>query len=484
MALTSQHPSYIQLLDDWRLMRDTYAGERAVKFAGIEYLPPTPSMVLDGMKTGQQGLAAYERYKLRAVFWDYVSDAVEALVGMLNQKPAVIKLPPQMEPLRHNASREGETLDQLLRRIHEQQLVYGRLGLLADLPEGVTTAALPYLALYSTISIINWSSSHDNVGKDVTELVVLDESGYELSSDFNWTLKMKYRVLRTNASGIYVAGTFEASGYSESELKILSFRSRDLKIIPFTFVNTKDVIAEPDNPPLLGLARLCLAIYRGEADYRQSLFMQGQDTLVIIGEAPTANSTDIVGLDTAKRVGAGATIEVNLGGDAKYIGVSATGLPEQRTSLENDKMAASTKAGQLVSPQAGKQESGDALTTRISAQTASLMTIARTGAAGLQLALQNIAIWMGLDPETVSVEPNIEFLSRLMTAKDLSDLMDARIKGSPMSLRSIHGNMLVRGMTDLTFEEELKQIVEEQTLKGAQPPIVTPPVAPTKPAQV
>jgi Domain of unknown function (DUF4055) len=487
MALNSQHPDFQRMVPDWALMSDAYAGERTIKEKGQLYLPATPSMVIDGMKSDKdRGYQAYLRYKQRAVFWDYVSDAVEALVGMMHQKPPVIKLPAVMEPLRVKASREGETLHQLLRRIHEQQLVNGRLGLLADLQAVISTdpSVVPYLALYNATAVVNWDVNHDNQGTDVTELVVLNETTYERNSDFGWDKVEKYRVLKL-ADGMdvghpprtYIAGVFKygsvASDYSPADMAAPMYRGRTLTEIPFTFVNSKDVLASPDNPPLLGLANLCLAIYRGEADYRQSLFMQGQDTLVIIGGAPSEDGPDPV--DTAQRVGAGATIQVNLGGDAKYIGVSATGLAEQRTALENDKLAASTKAGQLVSPQAGKQESGDALTTRISAQTASLMQIAITGAAGLEMALKGIARWMGANEDEVSVEANTEFLDHLMTAKDLSDLMDARTKGSPMSLKTIHDNMIARGMTELTFEEEVAQIVTEQTLKGAAPLIVPDP---------
>jgi hypothetical protein len=236
---------------------------------------------------------------------------------------------------------------------------------------------------------------------------------------------------------------------------------------------------------LIGLARICLAIYRGEADYRQSLFMQGQDTLVIIGGTPINDPSDPRNGegDTARRVGAGATIDVNVGGDAKYIGVGGEGLAEQRSSLENDKQAAASKAGQLISPAAGKQESGDALTTRVSAQTASLTTIAKTGAAALEAILKQIARWMGLNEAEVIVEANTEFLDQLMTFKDLSDAMDARMKGAPTSLKSIHDNMLARGMTEMTFEEEIAQILIEKSMPGAQPvepPSVT--AAAVKPA--
>ncbi len=502
MSVTAEHPEYTSMQPDWVVMQDTYAGERAVKVKGSTYLDPTPAMLLDGVSTATSpGAIAYDRYKRRAVFWDFVSEAVQRLSGMMHAKPANIKLPAVMEALRARASREGETLQHFLRRINEQQLVYGRLGLLADLPAKVITdpKAVPYIALYDALSLINWDVSHDDEGVDVTQLVVLNETSFERNQEFSWEEIQKYRVLEMSPVVIEVAPSVEgqepvaslqANTYYSAVYRMVGgnddkqnmvapmYKGRTLNKIPFEFVNSKDLLSSPDKPPLLGLAMLCLTIYRGEADYRQSLFMQGQDTLVIIGGAPVdepALGPDAIGVgqsstdSTARRVGAGATIEVNLGGDAKYIGVDSAGLPEQRSALENDKLAASTKAGQLVSPKAGKQESGDALTTRISSQVASLMSIAVTGAAGLERILKTIAEWMGANPDEVSVEANTEFVDQLMTFKDLADAMDARQKGAPMSLKSIHDNMVARGMSELSFEEEIKQIVEELTLQGAAP---------------
>ena len=90
--------------------------------------------------------------------------------------------------------------------------------------------------------------------------------------------------------------------------------------IPFVFINSKDLSTIPDKPPLDSLARLALAIYRAEADYRQNLFMQGQDTLVRIGSTFEQDDEN-----KAVRMGAGARLDMPVNGDAMYIGVSGKG---------------------------------------------------------------------------------------------------------------------------------------------------------------
>lgn len=472
MGLESTHPQYDQFTDDWVTQRDLQKGERAVKAKETAYLPATPGMILDGMKKGEVGYQIYQNYLRRAVFPEYVAEGVEVLVGMLHHKDATIELPAPMEPLREKATLHGESLQALLRRINTEQLITGRVGLLADMPETPDQAnPLPYIATYISESIRNWDEADDAKGFVALNLVVLDEGGYTRESDFTWKVFKRYRVLQLgdiatneqNGMGVYLMGVFDDVGntnnltYDVTKMKAPTLRGKMLKQIPFVFINTRDLISTPDEPPLLGLGKLVLAIYRGEADYRQGLFMTGQDTLVVIGGTQKNSET---GAEEPLRTGAGSKIDVEQGGDAKYIGVNSQGLAEQRTALENDRKRAESKSGQLIQAKSS-QESGQALKTRLTAQTATLNQIALTGALGLQSVLRKVAEWMGLDPETVVVKPNMEFGEVNLEVTDLSTLTDARTKGFPISKKSMHQLAVERRLTTLSFEEEMDQIQEE-----------------------
>ncbi len=131
MGVDSKNPLYAKHLPDWDQMRDTYKGERVIKDAGTKYLPATAGMVADGfVRPEQKGFKAYKSYRQRAVFPDIVNEAIEALLGVMHHKPATIELPESMEILRDNATMRNESLQMLLRRINEEQLALGRVGLL------------------------------------------------------------------------------------------------------------------------------------------------------------------------------------------------------------------------------------------------------------------------------------------------------------------------------------------------------------------
>lgn len=474
MALNSPNPYYSTFLEDWKLVRAAYRGERVVKEKGVEYLPATAGMVADGMNGANvtsQGYKDYEAYKLRAIFPDHVAMAVEFYIGLLHKRDCQFELPPQMAYLEERATEQGDTLKQLLRKINEQQLVAGRLGILGDFAATPTIGDVePRVAMYLAEACINWDEGPVEQDKErQLKIVVLNESeAVRMPGDFTWTTLEKYRVLmlgrmdemnNPDAKPVYRSGLFiqdSANGlnYSDDAMEEPSIRGKTLEELPFVFVNTKDIASNPDDPPLLGLARICLAIYRGEADYRQNLFMQGQDTLVVInGKTPLEG--EVI------RTGAGQRIDVKHQGDAKYIGVSATGLPEQRQALENLYMQADKMAGQVIDTRSKDKESGEALNTRMAAQTATLNQIAVTGAAALQKLLRTMAVWLGANPEAVKVTPNLEFADGNLSAEDFSKLVSAKTAGLPLSEESLHALLKDNGFTAMTYEDEMGKVEGE-----------------------
>ena len=109
MAVSSKHPMYSLMMEDWVEMRDTYMGERKVKEEGEKYLPATSGMRMDGTSPGQAGYNAYLAYITRASYPDTVRPAVHAMVGVMHHKPPVIELPARLERMREHATVHGRS---------------------------------------------------------------------------------------------------------------------------------------------------------------------------------------------------------------------------------------------------------------------------------------------------------------------------------------------------------------------------------------
>ncbi len=474
MAIDTKNPRYDEMIEEWIQLRDLFKGEKVVKDKGQTYLHATSANNFDGMNIGDDGRRDYEAYKARARVPNYIKRAVQKLVGLIHQKEATIELPKIMEPLLFSATVEGESLFALLRRINTEQLLLGRIGVMADFSSMPTSQnILPYLTTYDAERIINWDVNYSDEEVQKTRLVVLDETRMKMNAeDLTWDSVKAFRALAlmdgdvldayNNVIPMYKTALFVDEGgktlsFDKSEMLAPSFRGSTLNQIPFVFINSVDCLAEPDDAPLTDLGNLSLTIYRADADYRQTLFMQSQDTLVITGASA---EFDDEGNKKETRVGSGARIDLDIGGSAQYVGVTSTGLAEQRSSLENDKKEASELSGSLVA-EGNNAESGVALNTRITAKTATLNEIAMTGAAGLEKILKLCAVWIGANPEEVSVTPNLEFTDFAFNGLEFVQLMTARAQGAPLSLESIHALMVERGLTKLSFEDEQNRILEE-----------------------
>ena len=485
-SLDTRHPSYSAHIKDWELCRDCERGERQIKDKGQCYLAATAAMIADGYpNTGTKGYADYCIYISRAVFHGYLERAVDRHMGQLWEKEPKVEMPTSMEPLREKCNRKGESLMQLLRLMQDECLTTGRLGLFADMPQGkkneeggtdpIKGDILPYINMYKAEHIINWDEGEtDQVVHDSLNLVVLDESSPIRKDIFSWEWQKKWRVLMlgdpqineednasiVNGGDFYKAGVFtDEQTFSIEQMVEPSWKGNKLNHIPFVFVNSKDIVPEPDDPPLLQLARKDITIYHGEADYRQTLFLQGQYVFTIIGD-----QEDDPNNPKPVRTGAGSLLRIpNPQATVQYVGIDGKGgLEEQRLAIENDMREAEVLSGTLTDQRSNQKESGDALGKRMAGQSASLRSIAINCALGLQTILRSIAVWMGEDPEKVIITPNLEFNEVKLTPKDIHDLQSSKTAGAPISDEAMHWNVKRSGLTPFEYDDENEKISEEE----------------------
>ena len=468
MGVTEQHPEYAAKLPKWDKLRDTHEGEDCIKGRRFKYLKPTSGMLEDGDANGESaGGAEYDAYIDRARFPDFVKEAVKGLLGVMHEEPPQIKLPAKLEHLRQRATLDGESLEMVLTRINTAQLITGRLGLMAEVD---AANRQPYLALYNAHDPTNWDETAPEYGKHL-RMVVLNESGPQRKEMFKWEVEERHRVLflgespaspdeEVAARPVYRQAILTDGQDFEDVAPIEpTLGTRRSKEIPFVFINPQDVAVSPDDPVFLGLANHALSVYRREADYGQSLFLQGQDTFVTIGDRNKPVGKDQT--SESVRTGAGAHVSMRTGGDVKFVGVDSSGLPEQRKALENDYSRAKDMQGNLIDDSKRAAESGEALEIRVSAKTCTLHQLVGAGAFGLEKLLRIVARWVGANPDEVEVIPHTKFSEETMGGRDLKELMQAKFEGAPISLRSVHRLMSDRGLTKETFEDELEQIQDE-----------------------
>ena len=462
-----QHPDYVQRRPELIKVYDCLAGEDTIKEKGEDYLPKT---------SGQSDTpAAYTAYVARAVYMNFAENTLTAAKGKMAREKAEVELPTELTSLIHTATPNGDDMQELLDDINEGQIKDGRYGLLVDVPEGEAPES-PWIAKYGALSIINWATVHVGA-KEVLTFLALDESHYEIQCNGTHQYVDQYRVcglydpalqqstpvegalnsipndpnvpddslakegsdsqLTTLGSDpVYWTKVLTASEYAGFDSRtfipaaddIPEYREKPLDFIPFVFINVDNTDATPQKSPLLDVCNLSIAVYRGEADYRQSLFMQGQATPYGVG----INSDERVQLLGAQSMIWANNPEAKLG----FMEVSGAGLSEMRQSQEDLKRSAAEKGSMLVDF-GSERESGKALSIRQGSKTEVLKTIALTGAEGLRTALQYALVWssdatlLALKEATepaVVIAPNLDFSEEdgESLARQLNDLAQAR----------------------------------------------------------
>jgi len=482
-AVSTPHPDFSARQPDWITMFDTNEGQRHIKSKTTTYLQATTGMTAlsaNPKVLSDDGLALYVAYLQRSFFPDLVKETVRALTGILDREPANIELPAALEDMRETATSKGESLNDLLVQMHMNQLLYGRLGILADVDPG---RDLPILIQYPAPQCLNWDDlTETGTGQQIDDgkrseairkllMAVIDESRYERDTGdrFTWNLVSRYRALTLGdgPTPIYTSQV-EREGAFQAAV-VPTIRGKTLDQIPFVFVNTTDLATKPGEVPLINLANLALAIYRGEADHRSALFMSGQDTLVLTGVDLTASDGENPSADQKPIIGSGAYLALpDADADAKFIGPDSQALAEQRTSLENDYTRAGEEGIKLMSSGAGA-EAAETLRIRVAARTATLQTIAMTAASGLESILRICAEWVGANPDEVRVEPNLDFIDESSDATELTKFAAAKKAGTPLSWKSVHNIMRQKDFTEMTFEDEIAQIELEEDMEVFKP---------------
>ena len=442
MSVDEKHPQYTRFVRRWAEMRDHIAGTERIKERGEKYLPKPAAMRDPQDPKGER--SAYNAYKTRAQYPEIVGPSIRSMSGVIHREKAGYEYPDALEYLRERATLDSATLEQLHRRISRELLGVGRCGLMVDTAE---QGGDPYIALYQTEAIINWHETDQGV-----DMVVLDESDWEMNPEtFAWTYVHWHRVLLLE-DGQYVVRLYREGVQMTEDITPQRRGGGRLESLPFVFVDTNDLTPEPDEVPLYGLAQIAAGIYRVDADYRQALFLIAQPQRWVSGvkteNVPSAWGSNIVFVMEDPQAQAG------------ILEFTGQGVGAQRQAMIDGFEQAAQFGARLYDRTSG-QESGEARKIRHGQETATLATIAQTGAAGLEQALGWCAEFMGANSDEVQVEVDTDFMDRTLGAQEMAAIIQAAGQGV-ISDQTAYEQMQAGGRADTerTWEEE-RELIEQ-----------------------
>lgn len=462
MSVSTVHPLYSASLSRWRSVRDSVDGQEAIKGGGELYLPATFAKV---------DADRYLQYIMRAYWMGVTGRTKEALTGMVFRKPPTVDLPPQLQLLIEDIDGAGQSLEQLAKEIVGDELTVGRYGLLVDYPsapEGIDSETerrmglRPTVAAYPAESIINWRFEGVNGKKQLT-LVVLKEAVLKDSTDeFSHETEVVYRVLRLR-DGIYTQQVYSEGGeVNTEEYAPRMAGGAPFDHIPFHIIGSTNNFPEPDVAPLFDLANLNIGHYQVTADHRENLFLHGQLTIGISTELDwetfkNANPNGVV-------VGARAGHFLGKGGS--FTSVTAPESSSLRVALQDLEQQMLALGARLVS-RGGQAETAEAARINASAEASTLDNLVNNTSEGIEAALEDMARFMGLNPESVQYKLNTQYWDQNISAQDLQAIqagvgviyggMDAldMIRAGRIYLRDDRGNETIMQDAADTFVPDL-----------------------------
>lgn len=466
MPVTDRHPLYAKHAQSWRKQRLVIEGEDAVKAAGRDFLPS-----LDGDTE-----ADYEKYKMRASFYEATGRTARALIGELFRKEPTVTFPGSEEILA-SIGKGGESLSRLMVKTTEEQVAPARAGILVD--AGEEDGSPPYAALYCGEHITNWRTERVG-GMDKLVLVVLLEEvpADDREDEFSAKTEDQYRVLRlTQIEGsedpVYIQQVYtehkrmergnEVTEYQlESTVIPRGFGGRTFSEIPFVFFNASNNDPDPDQGPLQGLANLNLSLYRNSADLEHGRHFTALPTGVLSGfQTPD---------DGVIRLGSSQCIvSEDPNSKAFFMEFNGTGLGSiEKGMIEKKKEMAAIGARLLEDPKEGV-EAADTVRLRTAGEFAALASIADAASSGWTRVLELVAFWRAITTKP-TVEFNKDFSTARLAAEDVQQYM-LQVQAGLMSYATYFYN-LKRGeiYPDGWTEDDERRSIEAGPPQGAPMP--------------
>ena len=507
VPVDSTHLDYDTTATAWLRARDVFAGEDAVKAAGVRYLPRLDSQTDD----------EYLAYKSRASFFNATARTADGFVGLIFRREPTVELPAggsgvgrALGNFAEDADMLGTALSAYAKNVVCEVIGVGRAGTLVDWEGEVEQRA--YAVLYTAEQIINWRVARVN-GRNILSLVVLKEcgtpgagggtcvssqrSGESAEGDgFVTEMVEQIRVLKLEQvqsleSGVQSqeSGDVRRSADRRYEYRVELWRrvrsdkrrgkpewqlvetriplrlGKPLPQIPFVFHGPRHSLPDLDKLPLADIIAVNLDHYRLNADYHHGLHFTALPTAWVSGFDKSA--TLRIGSSTA-------WVSETAGATAGFLEFTGQGLTTFERAMDRDERLMAVLGTRMLEGQKRVGETADAIELRQSGENSVLNAVSLSVSDSLTHVLRWVYWWNSTEatPEAIGedqvlVQLNTDFSAKGMASAELKAVVGAWQAGAfsreTMLELFRRGEVLPAGRSN---EEEVRLTAEGQRAEG------------------
>lgn len=469
MPVTTTHPEYDRSIESRSTCRDAIAGQERIKAGTIRYLPAS---------FAEDHPTLYKDFIKRAYWLDVSGRTKAALLGMVFRKPPEQEMGPRLSALIENIDGAGQSLEQVSKDTVGNLLEVGRHGLLVDYPsaaEGMdaeTEASLglrPIISVYPAESIINWRFQSFGAARLLT-LVTLREEIEEGLDEYSHDTKYQYRVLRL-ADGVYTQTLYDDQGQEIREQYAPRMAGgATFNHIPFHIMGAENNLPDVDQPPMLGLVSVNISHYQSTANVEETGWNIGQPMLSLdVGDSDYEEFYALNGgtSDNPPKFKFGS----------RFSFVSKKGKAEIVQALDSDyniklcerKEAQMVMLGARLVQRGVQAETAEASRINASAEASVLDLLTTNASEGIEAALEDMARFLGENPEQVRFKLSNNFWESNLSSQDLMAVI-AGVQGTIYD-RSTALHMIRTGtitLPDGVTDEEIFDRTADGLLDGIQ----------------
>jgi len=451
VAVDATHPDYEMNALAWMRARDVFAGEDAVKAAGVRYLPRLDSQTDD----------EYLAYKCRAAFFNATARTADSFVGLIFRRDPTFKLPEgnsgagrAMGNFLDDADMLGTTLVSYAKNVASEVIGVGRAGTLIDWEDEVERRA--YAVLFPAEQIINWRTARVN-GRNVLSLLVLRElvtDGHRADGakdEFEAETVEQLRVLKL-VPAIHKAGDAAEvkplvgrATAMQCEVEIWQRKpnknkrakpewikmetrtplrlGKPLPLIPFVFHGPRHSLPVVDKLPLADIIAANLDHYRLNADYKHGLHFTALPTAFVSGFDKSASL----------RIGSSTAWVAELpGATAAFLEFKGDGLKTFERAMDRDERHMAVLGTRMLESQKRVGESADAIELRQSGENSVLSAVSLSVSDSLTQVLRWVYWWNstevtpdGVGEDLVLAQLNTDFGAKGLASDEIAAIVAA-----------------------------------------------------------
>lgn len=446
--ITQEHPEYQLHVDDWERVRDSIAGERAIKEKKTKYLPQP-----EGMK-GEFDFA-YTDYITRAHFPLICNYALQGALGVIITKRPEFKVPKALEYILKEATKDGRTISQLFLDVIIEIFKTGRVPLAVDITPDNKFKFIQYKAE----ELINWGKSDNTSPEKDILYTVFKGSEPDTTDRYSHATKPIYTSLELNESSEYVVRTYtQGSNYGIGEEITPEYMGSRLSRIPVVVAGSISNGIDTQPIPLIPVANCSVQIYRKEADLANSEFLSCNPTLIGVG-VDTEERTNVVGSSVF------ATFE-NDQARVFYTTTDTKALTHVKSHIL-DLYNEGIRHGVSILDSQGGAESAEALRIRQATQSASLYSIYNSAVEAIETCLKIMCEWAGLDDSDVSVDSPASLVFGVPDSSVLKEIISGFAESGVVPIQVVHKYLVSSGLLEQTisFDDYIKLIEENSKLR-------------------